>query len=202
MHVIGRITAPVMWFFISEGLRHTRSKTGYFKRLAGFAVISHLPYAFGFGHSSDIITEGSSVMFTLAMAVGLEILLEKLEGWLLLQTLAIVGAVLMTYYSDGSFMGLLMPIVLYHSHGRGEQLGRLLIGILFFSGYYGLVTYEWGFAAVMLGQGLSIPLIMSYNGERGKSNWFSKWSFYAFYPGHLVILGLLRLLLWGDIPIA
>lgn len=202
MHVIGRITAPTMWFFISEGLRHTRSKVGYFNRLAGFAVISHLPYAFGFGHSTDIITEGSSVMFTLSMAVGLGILLERLEGEPVLQTLATVGAILMTYYSDGSFMGLLMPIVLYRSHGRSEQLGRLLIGILFFSVYYGLVTHEWVFAAVMLGQVLSIPLLMIYNGERGKSNWFSKWGFYAFYPGHLVLLGLLRLLLWGDTHIA
>ena len=39
MHVIGRITAPVMMFFISEGYHYTKDRKKYFLRLLLFAVI-------------------------------------------------------------------------------------------------------------------------------------------------------------------
>ncbi|MCQ2972519.1 MAG: conjugal transfer protein TraX [archaeon] len=36
---------------------------------------------------------------------------------------------------------------------------------------------------------------MLYNGESGKKSAFNKWFFYIFYPGHLLIIGLIRLAL-------
>ena len=46
MHVIGRITAPIMWFFIAEGCYYTRDWKKYFIRMMGFAVISHFAYCY------------------------------------------------------------------------------------------------------------------------------------------------------------
>ena len=46
---------------------------------------------------------------------------------------------------------------------------------------------------------LSIPLLMLYNGERGKAKGM-KWLFYIYYPAHLVAVGALRLMLHGNIP--
>ena len=31
--------------------------------------------------------------------------------------------------------------------------------------------------------------------------WLTKWGFYLYYPAHLLIIGALRLLIWGDIPL-
>ncbi|MBO5868676.1 MAG: hypothetical protein J6Q54_07210 [Oscillospiraceae bacterium] len=42
-----------------------------------------------------------------------------------------------------------------------------------------------------------IPLLALYNGQRGKRpkwNSLMKWVFYLYYPLHLLLLGLLRLL--------
>ncbi len=42
------------------------------------------------------------------------------------------------------------------------------------------------------------PFMYFYNGTRGKAKWM-KWFFYVFYVGHLVLCGILRLLLHGNV---
>ncbi len=44
MHIIGRITAPIMSYFIAEGFYHTSNLKRYGLRLGIFAIISHIPY--------------------------------------------------------------------------------------------------------------------------------------------------------------
>lgn len=49
LHAIGRLTAPIMWFFIAEGFHYTRNVKKYIARLFVFAVISHFAYNFAGG---------------------------------------------------------------------------------------------------------------------------------------------------------
>ena len=49
LHIIGRLTAPIMWFMICEGYHYTRNLKKYITRLFVFAVISHFAYNFAFG---------------------------------------------------------------------------------------------------------------------------------------------------------
>ncbi|MGN0278390.1 MAG: TraX family protein [Lachnospiraceae bacterium] len=51
LHIIGRLTAPIMWFFIAEGYHYTHDFGKYAKRLFILAVISHFAYNFCFGIS-------------------------------------------------------------------------------------------------------------------------------------------------------
>ena len=46
MHIIGRLTCPIMCYFIAEGYYHTRDLNRYTLRLFVFAVISHFAYIF------------------------------------------------------------------------------------------------------------------------------------------------------------
>ena len=46
LHFIGRLTAPIMCFFVCEGYYYTRDAIKYMKRLGLFAVISHFAYCF------------------------------------------------------------------------------------------------------------------------------------------------------------
>ena len=41
MHMTGRLTCPVMCYFISEGYHHTKDIAKYTRRLFAFAFISH-----------------------------------------------------------------------------------------------------------------------------------------------------------------
>ena len=52
LHAIGRLTAPIMWFFIAEGFHYTRNVKKYIARLFVFAVISHFSYNFAEGMES------------------------------------------------------------------------------------------------------------------------------------------------------
>ncbi|MGN1108926.1 MAG: TraX family protein, partial [Oscillospiraceae bacterium] len=49
MHVIGRLTIPIMCFFVAEGLRHTRSIRNYVLRMGAFWIISAIPFYMFFG---------------------------------------------------------------------------------------------------------------------------------------------------------
>ena len=46
MHAIGRITCPIMCYFIAEGYHHTKNITHYTQRLFIFSLISHFAYVY------------------------------------------------------------------------------------------------------------------------------------------------------------
>ena len=48
LHIIGRLTAPIMFFFICEGFYYTKNLKKYILRLFIFAIISHFAYCFAF----------------------------------------------------------------------------------------------------------------------------------------------------------
>ena len=52
------------------------------------------------------------------------------------------------------------------------------------------------YAIVQLFTCLTIPLLKQYNGERGRWKGMSK-LFYIYYPAHLVICAIIRIVIWG-----
>ena len=52
MHLIGRITCPIMCYCIAEGYHYTRNIRKYTARLFVFALISHFCYIY-FSHDSS-----------------------------------------------------------------------------------------------------------------------------------------------------
>ena len=56
------------------------------------------------------------------------------------------------------------------------------------------------YAVIQLGVIIVLPFIANYNGTRGKWKGM-KWFFYLYYPLHLVLIGLLRLYLHGNIGV-
>ena len=66
LRFLGRLTAPIMCFFLVEGFLHTRSKKRYALRLAIFAVISQVPYALAHKHS--ILSTDFNMLFTLLIS--------------------------------------------------------------------------------------------------------------------------------------
>ena len=67
----------------------------------------------------------------------------------------------------------------------------VLIYFLFLDKAYGLLQ----FCTL-----LTLPLLYRYKGTVGKLK-MNKWFFYIYFPAHMAIVGILRLVIWGDIPL-
>ena len=205
LHIIGRLTAPIMWFFIAEGCHYTRNIWKYAARLFIFALISHFAYAFAFGipflpFSGGSFFNQTSVMWSLAWAVVLIALHrdERIPKWA--KMLAIPVICLITFPSDWSCIAVMCPLFLYFHRDR---FSKQAFDIVFWTFVYAAVYFlflDKPYGALQMFTCLSIPLLKLYNGQRG--NWKGmKWFFYLYYPAHLVAVGILRLVLHGDVPI-
>lgn len=204
MHIIGRLTAPIMWFFIAEGCYYTKNIKKYFIRLFSFAIISHFAFCFGLGIPFDV-TQGSlfnktSALFPLAMSVLLISIFRQENVLNHFKILAVVVLCAITFIADWSSIALMMPFFLYqHRLEPKKQVMDYLIWItvyaivyiLFIDFYYGILQFATLF---------SVPLLLRYDGTKGNGK-TSKWFFYYYFPAHLVIIGILRILMYGNIPL-
>lgn len=210
LHVLGRITCPIMCYFVAEGFFYTRNVNKYTARLFIFAAISHVPYmlrsqafvnygflalvpfATGNGFWGHVLDQTSVIW---SLAIGLVMLRvntsQKLKGWqkILLVLLLCVAA----FPSDWSCIASLMIMAI--GSERGKPIKQIL-WCLFFVAIYALVyvlAMDLAYGLVQFGVILSVPILTLYNGQRGinpKVNKFMKWAFYVYYPLHLLVIGI------------
>lgn len=198
LHCVGRLTAPIMWFFIAEGCYYTHDKKRYVGRLFLFAVISHFAYDFAFGIPFFGTEAGAfnrtSVMWSLAIAAVLIFTVQKEEIPILVKYIAIFGGCILAFPSDWSSIAVMAPFFLYQHRGDFKKQAA---DIIFWSLIYAIVYFfflDRLYGTLQMFTFLTIPLLSQYNGERG--TWKGmKWLFYLYYPAHLIVIGILRVML-------
>ena len=207
MHTIGRITCPIMCYFIAEGFHYTKDIKKYTRRLFIFAIISHFAYIYFSSnfidwksfipfYYGDVLNQ-TSVMWPLAW--GLVLLRidksEKIKNYMkVILTLLIC---LITFPSDWSCIASLCVLAFGTNRGNFKKQMLLMISFVFM---YAIVYYfalDKIYGIIQMAVVLAIPVIMMYNGKLGKNvrvNKFMKYFFYVYYPLHLLILGLIKCL--------
>lgn len=204
LHIIGRFTAPTMWFFIAEGYHYTHNLKKYMGRLFLFAFISHFAYNFAFGipmipFQTSIFNQ-TSVIWSLAWGVVALFIADcpKIKGWL--KPILIFLICVITFCSDWSCIAVL-AILGIGSH-RGD-FKRQMLDMVIYTAMYALVYFlfiDKVYGILQMGVVIVIPFLAKYNGQRG--NWKGmKWFFYLYYPLHLTIVGLLRLYFQGNVGV-
>ncbi|MCL2621031.1 MAG: conjugal transfer protein TraX [Defluviitaleaceae bacterium] len=207
----GGFTFPIMAFLLVEGYRHTRNAKMYALRIGIFALVSQPFYMWAFG-----VWFMFNIMFVLAIGILFLMLYDHTKGGAVFWV-AFIPYTLISLLADWGIVGPVM-ILLYHVMQK-ENLRRtvppaiggiynlgfmlLLVGCIAMVEFLlpGLMEEAMVYADVEVdplvslagllfpvGTFLSIFCIRSYDGERGPS---MKYFFYAFYPAHLAILGLL-----------
>lgn len=199
-HIFGRLTAPIMWFFIAEGYYHTRSVKNYALRLFSSASISHFAYNFCFGipflpFQTGIFNQ-TGVIWSLAWGLVL-LWVYDASGWKNWQkALSLIVVCIVTFPSDWSCIAAMA--VLFIGVNRGNFKVQMQ-WMMFWTAVYALVYFffiDKVYALIQLFTCLCIPLLGLYNGQRGSWKAMGK-VFYIFYPAHLALLGVLRILLRG-----
>lgn len=206
LHIIGRLTAPIMWFMIAEGYHYTRNLKKYISRLFLFAVISHFAYNFAFGipfipFQTSVFNQ-TSVIWSLAWAVVAIALTDPervgLKGWK--QTLVLIIICVMTFCSDWSCIAVMAIIGIYYNRGNlKKQVQSMMCWVAMYAAVYFLFI-DKVYGIMQLGVIICVPFMMNYNGQRGKWKGM-KWFFYLYYPAHLVVCGIIRVILHGNIGV-
>ena len=204
LHIIGRLTAPIMWFFIAEGCHYTRNIRKYIGRLFLFAVRSHFAYDFAFGIPFVPLSTGvfnqTSVMWSLAWAAVLIVICQSERISQGIKMICIIVICLISFPSDWSSIAVMCPFFLYAHRGKFKLQAR---DIIIWSFVYAAVFFlflDKPYGILQMFTFLTIPILAQYNGERG--TWKGmKWFFYVYYPVHLIVIGLVRIMLHGNIPI-
>lgn len=199
MHVLGRVTAPTMCFFIAEGYRHTRDVKKYALRLFLFALISQFPFTlFEAGKFTFVsfqnFSESFSVIYTLFLSL--------LAVWAwdavrdpILRFLAVLALCLLALPGDWMFFDVVFSVVFWNFRGdfkkQAAWFSVFAAGMVFFSCYSAVQNGDPFYSQLFqAGVFLCLPVLALYNGRRGGGR-SSKWAFYVFYPVHLLILGLI-----------
>jgi hypothetical protein len=198
MHLFGRLTAPIMCFFIAEGYVHTTNLRKYFIRMAVFSVISG--WAYGFYESGGKLGyHGFGMIYTLFLGL---IAIHVWNQKQLMTGLRIVLIVILCFFSllgDWPIMGILWPLFfyIYRDDNHKKYVSFSIVGVLEASSFIFMYWGDWSMVIAMLcqfGVLLAIPVLSCYNGQLGKYKGM-KWLFYIFYPAHLIAITLIRIMI-------
>ena len=177
MRIIGRISFPLFAFLLVEGFVHTRNRIRYGFSLLLCAFISEVPW--DLLHRGRLFYAEQNVFFTLTLGFLGMCAVEYLRYRPIAQFIAILvfGIVSVLIKSDYTIRGYTFIMLLYAL--RENEILRVLP-------FFVLKNYWFALGAF-------IPISL-YNGKRGfiKGN-VLKYSFYAFYPVHLLVLYFIRL---------
>ena len=205
---IGRISFPIFAFLIVEGYFHTSNLKKYVKRLLLFAVLSEIPFNLAMG-SSVFFPIHQNVLWSFLISIGLIHLNEKARktGKLWIRIATGCGTVLFGY-----LIGILTMVDFYHA-GILTVLAFYFFRTRKWWGYIGQLVCLWYINTEILGgfgyeislfgstyfftrQGLALLALIPiwlYKGRQGLHNKPLQYFYYAFYPVHLLILGLLKM---------
>lgn len=206
---IGRLAFPIYAFMLVEGYFHTKSLKKYVGRLLIFALLSEIPFNLAMG-SRMLYPVHQNVLWSFLIAIGMIYWNEKAKrsGKMWKRVLVglgtvVIGSVLgLLTMVDYYHAGILMVMTFYFLRGRKwwNYAGQLVCLWYINLEVLGGLSYQWtlfgreiwvsqqSFALLAL-----IPIWL-YRGRQGYHSKALQYTYYAFYPVHLLVLGLIKMI--------
>lgn len=190
----GRIAFPIFCFLLVEGIEHTKSIKKYVLRIGILAIISEFIYDFVF-YNAILEFSDQNVLFELFLGLLVLWIYKFLKGKQKVEFIIfplLFASILAMVLKFNYGMGGIFCIFLFY---LGRDKKGIKKSLLYFFAII-MTTLNISNATIMLLQLYSlfaIVPIMLYNGKSGYK--FSKYFFYAFYPAHLIVLYIIKLLM-------
>lgn len=195
LRVIGRIAFPIYCFLLVEGVHYTRNPKKYGTRLAIGVLMSEIPFDLAFNGAWDM--GYNNVMITLLLGF---FMLEAMKRVKLVWKCALVlpfyllAELLQTDYAGN---GILLIAFLAITRAIPYEKPFRMVGMILLLSFG--ATINIGFIRIpieLFGMIALIPIFL-YDGEKRYYSKAAQWAFYLFYPVHLLLLWLIKLLAFG-----
>ena len=188
-----------MCYFLVEGYYYTRSKTAYMRRLGVSAVLSQAPYMIALGLCQ------LNMLFTLLLCFIVLLVMDKVRH----KVLKISAAAVLfccSCFCDWAFKAVLFTVFFNLTYRTKQSLVIPFSAAFMVQFCLSLYAYQVAFPAgqaLLLSFFSSVGIIVSgyliirqYNGKRSeKHKTFWKWLFYLYYPLHLLLLYLFKIVI-------
>lgn len=203
IHIAGRLAAPIFWFFVAEGYHYTHDWKRYAGRLFIFAVIGHFSYNFAFGipfipFQTSVFNQTSVIWALLGGLLALAVNDSSLSGPQ--KTFLILVITAFTFCADWSCIAVLAILNMGENRGNfRKQMTGMMVWVGAYAAVYAIFINPV-YGIIQMFTALTVPLLKMYNGERGKWKGM-KYVFYAYYPLHLIVCGLIRIAVHGNIGV-
>lgn len=204
LRAAGRIAMPLFAYFIGEGCRYTKNRSGYFLRIFSlgifcqgiYAVVLLLGGSFTRLHLNILITFSVAILLSFAFlrfeekqkyspaVLILAIVIVILFDLFCKKSRSLVG-ISVTY--DYGIFGVVLPLVSAMFTDKRARLIAFSAVLAVFAIYNAQSVWYYVFALV------SLPIIFMYNGKRGNARF--KYFFYIFYPLHLAAIYIIKLVI-------
>ena len=196
---IGYLTAVTMCYFLVEGYYHTRSKMAYMQRLGVSAILSQVTYMLALGFRQI------NMLFTLFLCFLVLLVMDKVRQGIL-KIPAVIVLFCCSFFCDWAFKAVLFTVFFALTYQAKQSLVIPFSAAFFVQFCLSLYEYQQAFPewqTLLLSLASSAGIILSgyliirkYNGKRSeKHKTFCKWFFYLYYPLHLLLLYLFKIII-------
>lgn len=196
LRIIGRIAFPIFCFLMAEGTFYTKNPRKYGLRLMIGALLSEIPFDLAF--RGKLTWEYQNVMLTLFLGFLTVEIIQRTE-FDIVKVLAVSGGFALAEWANTDYGGFGVLLVVLFSQTRGKLWFQTIM----------VAMFSWMINSLKIPVlGILVPIemfaifamipIALYSGRKVTSNRAVQWGFYLFYPVHLMILVLVRILLWNQ----
>lgn len=191
LRIIGRLAFPIFAWMITNGYQYTSNRVRYLTRLGVFALISQVPFSLAFQQG---MFNHLNIFFTLALgliAIHCYEIIESKHG----KAAAVLGIAFVAelLHTDYGLYGVATIALfwIYRQDFRGLVRMQVFINVtMALPALLIAISGDWSalLGTMQAASLLSLLLIRQYNGRLGPK---VRYAFYAFYPGHLLVLYLI-----------
>jgi len=191
--VIGRLAFPIFAFFIAEGWKRTKSRKKYIINLTIFAIISQIPYI--------LLTNALklNILFTFLISLWLISIIQTIKNRQYENILLLICILLVLFLADignivdYGILGIALVLIFYYIPNRNRAIIPASL-ILILLSLRTAISYNFALQGFnQFASLLSLILIYFYNNIPGSRK--LKYFFYIFYPLHLLVIYLIKIII-------